>query len=106
MDLSGLTWRKSSYSTSNGNCIEVSLMWLKSSYSTSNGGNCIEVAVGWQKASYSGSAGGNCVEVARGVPATVAVRDSKDPDGPVLAFSAGDWQAFTARIKSGDLSPG
>ena len=84
----------------------VGVTWLKSSYSTSNGGNCVEVAVGWQKSSYSDSAGGNCVEIARNVPAVVAVRDSKDPDGPVLAFSAGDWQAFTARIKSGDLSPG
>ena len=60
----------------------------------------------WRKSSYSGSAGGNCVEVARHVPAVVAVRDSKDPDGPVLAFSRAEWQAFTARIKSGDLSPG
>src|SRR5712691_1185692 len=39
-----ITWRKSSYSTSNGGaCIEVGT-WRKSSYSTSNGGNCVEVA--------------------------------------------------------------
>ncbi len=86
MDFSGLTWRKSSYSTSNGNCVEVGMDWRKSSYSTSNGGGCVEVA--------------------RHVPAMVAVRDSKDPDGPVLAFSGAEWQAFTAQIKSGDLSPG
>ena len=31
----------------------------------------------------------------------VAVRDSKDPDGPTLAFAPEQWQAFTARVKSG-----
>ncbi|WP_192759272.1 DUF397 domain-containing protein [Actinomadura algeriensis] len=39
--------------------------------------------VTWRKASRSASNGGNCVELA-GFPGTVAVRDSKDPDGPVL----------------------
>ena len=106
MDLSGVNWHKSSYSSSNGACGEVGMAWHKSSYSGSNGGNCVEVGVGWGKSSYSGSNGGDCVEVARQVPAVVAVRDSTDPDGPVLAFSAGEWQAFTARIKSGDVSPG
>jgi hypothetical protein len=37
----------------------------------------------WRKSSYSGSNGGNCIELADAVDA-VAVRDSKDPDGPVL----------------------
>jgi hypothetical protein len=31
----------------------------------------------------------------------VAVRDSKDPDGPRLAFTPVGWQAFTGLIKSG-----
>jgi hypothetical protein len=87
MDLSGVSWRKSSYSSSNG-------------------GNCVEVGLTWRKSSYSGSSGGNCVEVARDEPAVIAVRDSKDPQGPVLAFSSADWQSFTGKIKSGDLSPG
>lgn len=78
-----------------------SVNWRKSSYSASTGGNCVEVGVGWQKSSYSGSAGGNCVEVARQVPAVVAVRDSKDPAGPVLTFSPEAWQAFTAQLKAG-----
>lgn len=39
--------------------------------------------VTWRKASRSGENGGNCVELAR-LPGMVAVRDSKDPDGPVL----------------------
>ncbi len=105
MDLSRVNWRKSSYSTSNGNCVEVGVSWRKFSHSSSDGA-CVEVGVGWRKSSYSTSNGGGCVEVARRVPAVVSVRDSKDPDGPVLAFSGADWQTFTARIKSGDLSPG
>jgi hypothetical protein len=48
----------------------------------------------WQKSSYSGSNGGQCVEVARNLPGVVAVRDSKDPDGPSLIVTAGEWQAF------------
>lgn len=58
--------------------------WRKSSYTGSNGGNCVEVAVAsWRKSSYSASNGGDCVEVA-GPAGALAVRDSKDPDGPVL----------------------
>lgn len=106
MDLNSVNWRKSSYSASNGgDCVEVGAAWWKSSYSRSNGGNCVEVGLGWHKSSRS-SSDGACVEVARHVPAAVVVRDSKDAGGPVLAFSAEDWQAFTTRIKSGDLSPG
>ena len=57
----------------------------------------------WRKASYSTSNGGGCVEVASIQAATVAVRDSKDPDGPALAFASPGWQAFTCRIKDGTL---
>jgi hypothetical protein len=74
--------------------------WRKSSYSASNGGACIEVAEVWRKSSHSGSNGGNCVEVARTLPAAVAVRDSKDPDGPKLIFTSADWAAFTAAIRA------
>ncbi|MEV3921160.1 DUF397 domain-containing protein [Actinomadura coerulea] len=40
----------------------------------------------WRRSSYSGSNGGNCVELAE-VADVVAVRDSKDPDGPVLLLT-------------------
>ncbi|MBE1532605.1 DUF397 domain-containing protein [Actinomadura algeriensis] len=40
----------------------------------------------WRKSTYTTSNGGNCVELA-GLPGTVAVRDSKDPEGPVLLLS-------------------
>jgi hypothetical protein len=36
----------------------------------------------WRKSSYSGSNGRGCVDVADNLPGIVAVRDSKDPDGP------------------------
>ena len=55
----------------------------------------------WRKSSYSGSNGGGCVEVMRSRPQTVAVRDSKDPEGPRLAFTAAEWRAFTRRVKTG-----
>jgi hypothetical protein len=55
----------------------------------------------WRKATRSTSNGGNCVEVARNLPGIVAVRDSKNPDGPKLVISAADWQAFTASVKAG-----
>jgi len=40
-----------------------------------------------RKSSRSGSNGGACVEVARNLPRIVAVRDSKNPHGPVLIIS-------------------
>ena len=57
----------------------------------------------WRKSSYSGGNGGACVEVARNLPGAVAVRDSKDPDGPKLAFGPDEWAAFTAGVKAGQF---
>jgi hypothetical protein len=57
----------------------------------------------WRKSSYSGSNGGNCVEVAGNLPGLVAVRDSKDPDGPPLTFAPADWRTFTTCVKRGEL---
>ncbi len=75
-------------------------IWRKSSYSGDNGGTCIEVANVWRKSSHSGGNGGNCVEVGA-TGRAVAIRDSKDPAGPALAFAPRAWQAFAAHLKSG-----
>ncbi|MDF5755557.1 DUF397 domain-containing protein [Spongiactinospora sp. TRM90649] len=54
----------------------------------------------WQKSSRSSGNGGQCVEVATNLPGMVAVRDSKDPEGPKLVFSPGEWAAFVTTLKS------
>lgn len=51
----------------------------------------------WAKSSYSGSSGDNCVEIAA-TPKFVHVRDSKDPDGPALAFTPEAWRAFVVQV--------
>jgi hypothetical protein len=55
----------------------------------------------WRKASASGQ-GANCVEIAP-LRDGIAVRDSKNPSGPVLRFSADAWQAFVSNIKADKL---
>jgi len=50
----------------------------------------------WRTSSRSGS-NANCVEVAE-LARSVAVRDSKDPDGPVLAFGRAAWRCFAAAV--------
>ena len=74
-ELDGIVWRKSSYSGSNGDCIEV----------------------GWRKSSYSGGNGG-CVEVAWPQVTGVAVRDSKQVTGPTLGFPVDRWRRFLATV--------
>ena len=67
------------------------IKWRRSSRSTSSGGNCVELGAlpsnaAWRKSSRSGSNAAECVELA-GAAEMVAVRDSKDPDGPVLLLT-------------------
>ena len=57
----------------------------------------------WRTSSRSGG-NGNCIEVADNLAAMVAVRDSKDKSGPVLAFAPDAWQAFTAGIRGGKIA--
>jgi hypothetical protein len=58
------------------------------------------VTAHWRKSSYSG-AHGDCVEVREAGPGLVAVRDSKDPHGPALAFGVRAWAAFVADLTAG-----
>jgi uncharacterized protein DUF397 len=53
----------------------------------------------WRRSSYSGTSG-NCIEVTAPSHGTHAVRDSKDPTGPMLTFTPDQWSAFTARIRA------
>ena len=57
----------------------------------------------WRKASYSSNGGGNCVEVGTGLPGKVAIRDSKDRQGPKLAVSNQTWTEFVQGIKQGEF---
>jgi hypothetical protein len=54
----------------------------------------------WRKSSRSGANG--CVEVAI-VGDGVAVRDSKDPAGPVLLFTAHEWASFLGGVRDGEF---
>ncbi|MEU2790197.1 DUF397 domain-containing protein [Streptomyces sp. NPDC007100] len=57
-------------------------------------------AFSWTKSSYSGG-NGACVEIAVPAPAAIAVRDSKDPDGPRLTFGTSAWSTFVAGVGKG-----
>ena len=54
----------------------------------------------WHKSSHSGNNG--CVEVAHGDD-HIAVRDSKDPSGPMLLFTPREWRAFLAGVRDGEF---
>ncbi|MCW2639448.1 MAG: hypothetical protein JWP76_1754 [Dactylosporangium sp.] len=58
----------------------------------------------WMKSSRS-SGNGQCVEMAD-LGDAVAVRDSKDPTGPVLLFTPGEWVAFLSGAKDGEFDQG
>jgi hypothetical protein len=73
----GLGWRKSSYSASTANCVEIAFTWRKSSYSASSG-NCVEIAFRDRR---------------------VAARDSKQGAGPVLTWPEGNWVAFLGAVR-------
>ncbi|MFF9351434.1 DUF397 domain-containing protein [Streptomyces sp. NPDC014734] len=73
------------------------LEWFKSSYSGDDGGQCLEVAYDWHKSSHSNDDGGACVEVAAH-PAAIHIRDSKNPDGPVLTVTPTTWTTFATHV--------
>lgn len=52
----------------------------------------------WRKSSYSNGQGGNCIEVCQ-LPGLVAVRDSKDPNGPALVVTPAAWTLFVEQVR-------
>ena len=54
----------------------------------------------WRISTHSAN-GSTCVEVARNLPGIVAVRDSKNRQGPVLAFTPNAWRAFIGQLRQG-----
>jgi hypothetical protein len=66
-------------------------------------GNSNLTGAQWRKSGYSNGNGGNCVEVAD-LDTHRAVRDSKNPTGPALMFTATEWAAFTAGVQAGEFA--
>lgn len=58
--------------------------------------------VTWRKSSRSGAVG-NCVELAWPAPEVVAVRNSRNPDGPVLVYTRADLAAFLAGVRNREV---
>ena len=71
--------------------------WRKAA--ASGASDCVEVA--WVTA--AASAASNCVEVAPGSDEQILVRNSRDPGGPVLAFTRAEFGAFVAGCKGGEF---
>jgi predicted secreted Zn-dependent protease len=54
----------------------------------------------WRKSTASG--GGNCVEVSF-AGASVLMRNSRSPQGPVLSFTRPEWDAFLTGVRDGEF---
>ncbi|MFC0863631.1 DUF397 domain-containing protein [Sphaerimonospora cavernae] len=74
---------------------ELSRVEWKKSVRSGNGQDCVEVAI-----ADAGEAGD---EHKADVEQLYLIRDSKDPDGPVLAFTASEWDAFIGGVKDGEF---
>ncbi|MEU5999753.1 DUF397 domain-containing protein [Streptomyces sp. NPDC047197] len=80
--------------------------WRKSTYSGNTGGDCIECApltgITWRKSTYSGNTGGECIEFAPR-QGTIAVRDSKNPEGPAFTTTPRAFATFVEAAANGTL---
>jgi hypothetical protein len=56
----------------------------------------------WRTSTFSGG-NGSCVEVASNLPGIIAVRDSKDRQGPALVFTPDEWNAFLAGVRAAEF---
>ena len=57
----------------------------------------------WRKSSFSGNGNNNCVEMARLATEEVAVRNSRDPDGPTLIYTRAEVEALIRGARNGDF---
>ncbi|MFC0862912.1 DUF397 domain-containing protein [Sphaerimonospora cavernae] len=83
-----------------------SALWRKSSFSGDNGGNCVEVTELEHVALTPHHMSGQHVDGAAhkaGHGRLIAVRDSKDPDGPKLFFTSDEWSAFLQGVKADEF---
>ncbi|GAA3576387.1 hypothetical protein GCM10022419_066990 [Nonomuraea rosea] len=56
----------------------------------------------WRKSTFCNGAD-TCVEVAPLADGNVALRDSKEHDGPVLVFTPEEWAAFASGVREGEF---
>jgi hypothetical protein len=57
----------------------------------------------WRKSSFSGNGNNNCVEMARLATGEVAVRNSRDPDGPTLIYTRPEVEALIRGVRNGEF---
>jgi hypothetical protein len=58
-------------------------------------------SLAWLKA-HSSTANGQCIEIASAV-GNIAIRDSKDPDGPILVYTSSEFRAFLDGARNGEF---
>jgi hypothetical protein len=58
----------------------------------------------WRKSSFSGAPQQNCLEIATAADGHIMIRNSTNPDGPVLLFSPAEWTAFLDGVSSGEFN--
>ena len=58
--------------------------------------------VTWQKSARSNPSG-NCVECASLPDGSVAMRNSRDPEGPALIYTPAEIEAFLGGVRDGDF---
>ena len=57
----------------------------------------------WQKSSFSGNGNNNCVEMASLPTGEIAVRNSRDPNGPTLIYTQAEVDALIRGVRNGDF---
>ncbi|MBF8188525.1 DUF397 domain-containing protein [Nonomuraea sp. K274] len=76
--------------------------WRKSSFSNGTGGNCVEVALageGHDEVRYEELGAGHKADLGP----LIALRDSKNPDGPRLYFTRSEFEAFRRGVVAGEF---